>query len=208
MYCTLHLTHCNSQKSTHRATEAHRRQHLASRINCTVPHKSISGLIQMTKEAIYRRESSWAPRRRWEMTRKWKFWQHVDTDLLSACARYNEKYPNKLKKSHSFCLFELMTELMSWWSDFIGGLVHHSWGKVITFFTLWQRASRSNATPSRLCKWGRSCSIVGRVDVEVGTSAPEAKMTYFAVYIYLTHLLFRISDPLTRLSYGEAALHN
>lgn len=67
----------------------------------------------MTKEAIYQWESSWAPSRRWEMTRKWKLWQHVDTDLLSARARYNGKHPVNGRKVIAFaCWIQWRTWLV------------------------------------------------------------------------------------------------
>lgn len=111
-------------KSKSRATKAHWRR----RVSVCRASARCTSLIRLCPRSKWPKkpficgESSWAPRRRWEMTRKWKFWQHVDTHLHPACARHNEKNPNKLEKSHRFCLFQSMTELMSWWSGFtVGG---------------------------------------------------------------------------------------
>lgn len=151
----------------------------------------------MTREAIYRRESSWAPGGRWEMTRKWKLWQHVDTDLLSACARCNEKHPNKWKKSHSFCLLDLMTDLMSWWSDLVGGSAPQL-RNGNSVFTLSQRCSHSRRELRR-CLPGGSGGWKSRT--------PEAKMTHWSSAV-TWHDCFRIWNPFTLRSYAGAALHN
>lgn len=135
----------------------------------------------MTKETIYQRESSWAPCRRWEMTRKWKLWQHVHTDLLSARARYNEKHPNKWRKE--IIPFACWSWWLTWWVD--DGLHRGVWC-----------ISNNGFSPLTAAFTGSQV-----------TGVWSGNDTFVADFDWIQSI-FGISNPFTLHSYAVAALHN